>query len=516
MVCYCVGNTSNRILIDTLAMKSIYFMHHDDFEAADQLILRCYPLENTEKVDEFGIEWPFGGLELSDIISKEHRVELYRVLLDLLNKIDSKIIFEMLMYQMRCNGAVFLIRKREYDTAYRYLTSLSYNDPYIDQKILDSARYDFREKKQYNLEVQIFDDGTLFHYLGLIAHSQKKYDEALDNYEESLIYRRKSGHYLDKFEVCANLGSVSLEIYEYSPALEYYIEALEIAKEKKLNNYIVGIKINIGIIYQYDFDFDNALQVFSEAYKLSLQLNKDYQSRALKHLGKTYQYLGKINEAIKCFEKSLDLYIKLQKIDINDLAYLYYNLILMYNRSNKYNQSINLLNKFSGLKLNNKIDFDAKLMLSYLDYNYHTKQKNNQNQVLQLIEFVNSNKLSREINIASLLQLLRLDLSLENDQIYQSLSKNKEFVNFVKQSNNPSLICYLIIKQKKKLNGLEVLINKLKLIKQNLESQIEIEIIDNFLKSINLSTHNSLSRNIIELIDINLTLQHYELNIYRE
>lgn len=223
---------------------------------------------------------------------------------------NSSDLFDKLLFQLRCNEAIFLVREREYKKSLIYFTALTYCSPRLDQEILGNLRKEFRDKMNKDIEIQIFDSGTLYHYLGLIYFAQINYSDALENFNQSLFFRENNGQHLDLLETLINIGSANLEQSNTLQALKYYERAIIIAEHNNSKEHLVLLYSNIAKIYLYDFDFVTALSYAQNAYNISLNLNPKIQQNAMNRLGKVFQYLKHYDDAISYFEDSLHILLK--------------------------------------------------------------------------------------------------------------------------------------------------------------------------------------------------------------
>ncbi len=102
---------------------------------------------------------------------------------------------------------------------------------------------------------------------------------------------------------------------DYSQALRYYQEALQIARELDNKTDEADFLSNMGIIYKRIGNLDKAINLFNEALQIDYQLSREKEiSKALNNLGTTIRSKIQLkfrendfNQAIDYFKESLDL-----------------------------------------------------------------------------------------------------------------------------------------------------------------------------------------------------------------
>lgn len=518
------SETPNNTLVEIYMMRGVYYLIIQESILADDYFMRCYPLQNKDNIDLseleiLDIELPWIKIEQSSPINISKRIKLYELLLPLLKNINISELFDALLFQLRCNEGVFLVRDREYKKSLDYFIALTYCFSRLDQKTLGNLRKEFRDKMGKDIEIQIFDSGTLHHYLGLIYHSLYNFEDALENYRESQFYREQNGQYLDLLETFINLGTVNLLEYSHLQALEYYERAIEIAEKHDLKPEMTQIYSNIAKIYQYDFDFDTALSYAQKAYNISLDLDQRMQQKALSTLGKSFQYLKHTEDAITSFEQSLQILLNNKdRKDINEITYNYYNLVILYNRTSNLEQAKNILFDFSNIgQYRNNPNIKAMLIISHIDTEYYSGNLVvNPNRVLRLIKMVIDEKLTNEVKEAALLQLFRLDLSLKDEYIFNTLIDSKKLLVYIKKVHKITFVSYLIVKQMiNPQNYLDLgdLIEILISLREMTDLNDDIKIISKFLNALDQPSYHDLIEVTMEILNENLASHHFELEI---
>lgn len=171
----------------------------------------------------------------------------------------------------------------------------------------------------------------LLFFVGTTFLQLKKYDEAINNFEQSLKYNSFFP------ETYNNLGIALAEKKKYSLALNNYNKAINLKVD------YVDAYLNRGISFIKLLKYDEAISDFN------IVISKDpYNSKAYNSLGNAYKGLEKYDQAIASFEKAI-------KINGNYLEAIS-NKANVFETQKKFKDSLNLINQiykkdpnFSGL-----------------------------------------------------------------------------------------------------------------------------------------------------------------------
>ncbi len=148
--------------------------------------------------------------------------------------------------------------------------------------------------------------------LGIYNHSQKKYDLALQYYQDSLKMAESGGHRYLKGSRLNNIGMVYYEEQKYPEALKYFEDALQLGLERGDHLGIAARHGNIGLIYLAQKEYEKAEERFEKAFKIDEKIgNLIGRSIRLKSFGDLYQAKGNNGEALEYYRKSYRILQKL-------------------------------------------------------------------------------------------------------------------------------------------------------------------------------------------------------------
>ncbi len=148
--------------------------------------------------------------------------------------------------------------------------------------------------------------------IGIHFYSQKKYDQALQHYEEALELAEQSGYKFLKGSRLNNIGLVYYEQHNYSKALSYFDDALQLGLQRGDNIGIATRLGNIGLVHLAREEFDKAKENFDRAYKIDEKIgNLVGRSIRLKNMGDLYKGQQDMGKALDYYQKSYRILQKL-------------------------------------------------------------------------------------------------------------------------------------------------------------------------------------------------------------
>jgi tetratricopeptide (TPR) repeat protein len=138
--------------------------------------------------------------------------------------------------------------------------------------------------------------------------------------KKDLLRRKRINDYLlegvrdkkEKANILTELGTIFYYLGELDEALEFYENALKLAKELKMKENMAIELGNIGNVYISKGDLDKALEYHEKALKMEGELGrKEKTADVLGHIGIVYGTKSELDKALEYFTKSLELYVEI-------------------------------------------------------------------------------------------------------------------------------------------------------------------------------------------------------------
>jgi tetratricopeptide (TPR) repeat protein len=206
------------------------------------------------------------------------------------------------------------------------------------------------EKEDNKLKI-----GYVYNLLGACKHAELKYMEALQYFDEAIIYAMMYKDEVTEINSILNSAMCYRRLSWLDKAIEYADLCLIRSKDKiGLDKYINANLIKINCYEDK--------QVYGKAIKLSEQLIKDIQDKELLIIGNIYNNLGGLYLSIGEIEKSLESFDKSMEFrklkDIETLSHTIIDKAKVYVYEKLYQQAVELLN------------LGCNMALKYNDYDY--------------------------------------------------------------------------------------------------------------------------------------------------
>ena len=176
--------------------------------------------------------------------------------------------------------------------------------PDIKEKDMWLQKADSLAKKIDNLELQVAilrQEGVIY-----LATDPKKGLYYLIQAEE---VAQRSGNKILLSSLQNSIGSIyQANFTDYAKAMEYLLAGLGTAEEANDTLNLVNSWLNLGAVYSYMGDQDNALTYLLKAQNANKKLgNTVLESNLQTSIGERYRLMGKYPEAIKAYNKALAL-----------------------------------------------------------------------------------------------------------------------------------------------------------------------------------------------------------------
>ena len=193
------------------------------------------------------------------------------------------------------------------------------------------------------------------HYLnqlGVVYKDMGEYSKALSYYEQSLeIYKVGFPPNHSPFATSYNnVGMVYYTMGEYSKPLSSYERSLEIRKVALPPNHphLATSYNNIGMVYENMGEYSKALSSYErslEIRKVALPPNHPDLANAFNNIGCVYADMGEYSKALSSYERSLEIRKVALPPNHPDLANAYNMIGIMYEDMDEYSNALSYLQK---------------------------------------------------------------------------------------------------------------------------------------------------------------------------
>jgi len=151
-------------------------------------------------------------------------------------------------------------------------------------------------------------EGKVLGNLGQACAHLGQYNEAVEYYKEALAIAREIGNKSDECDYLCNLGRAYRNLGQYKRSAEYHQQALNIAREIR-DRRREGINLcNLGITYRNLGQHKCAIKCLKISLDISREIvNRHEEGRILMNLGKAYLETGLAEKAIAYHQQALDI-----------------------------------------------------------------------------------------------------------------------------------------------------------------------------------------------------------------
>lgn len=301
------------------------------------------------------------------------------------NKIDSLLISLEKTYQdsTKCNIYIEignLLRFDNFDTALYYYNksldiSYSKNLKLYQAKslrmisVLHYYHYNYEKSIEFFLKtIKVYEEindvnGIIrcYNNLGLIKTEQSQFNEALDYFNNALIYAIATKNKNEISISYQNIGNHYYNLGKYDKAIEFYFNSLKICEEIGNLKGISYCNSNIGVIYNLQKNFNKALDFFNKSLKIDEEIN-DLKGIAMNYneIGIIYFEKKKYDTALIYLNKSLKYKEKIN--DQKGIASTLINIGSIFNEKKKFKEAIDYYLK--SLKITEKFKINEKILIA--------------------------------------------------------------------------------------------------------------------------------------------------------
>ena len=180
---------------------------------------------------------------------------------------------------------------------------------------------------------------NILNELGGAYESLSEFNQAIDFYDQALSIAKKLGDRKSEAVSLNNLGESYRNIGKYQQAIQLYQQALKFFRELGDRNSEAASLGNLGIAYKSLGQYQQAIQFQQQSLEIRREIGDcNGEANSLGNLGISYGSLGQYQQAIHFHQQSLEIFRKIG--DRNGEASSLGNLGVSYNSLGQYQQAI--------------------------------------------------------------------------------------------------------------------------------------------------------------------------------
>ncbi|CAF3798650.1 unnamed protein product [Rotaria sordida] len=265
----------------------------------------------------------------------------------------------------RCDQAMISISFRGIDPLFMYtqlfkevLLEIDDDDTKSIKELVDYCRLqnDIAEDEIKKIEQEYHHHSPIWWYttpyfiysmLNRVYYNIGEYSKALSFYEQALDISKDTlpPNHPDLAACYNNIGLVYYNIGEYSKVLSLYEQALEIRQKSLSPNHpdLAASYNNIGNVYNNLGEYSKALSSHERALDLrqkTLRPNHPDMAASYNNIGNVYYNIGEYSKALSSHEQALDLRQKTHRPNHPDLADSYSNIGNVYYNMGEYSKAL--------------------------------------------------------------------------------------------------------------------------------------------------------------------------------
>lgn len=207
-----------------------------------------------------------------------------------------------------------LLEKGEFDSLVKRISEIG-KEKMLNPFVMSDL---YRFCKEILEKLDGYHKAKVLMYLGNIAHTLRKLEEADKYFDESLsilldLAKKDHSYVKDAVDVLINRGSLAFELRRYDDAERDYISALDILRDIGGKEELATVLNNLGVLFIATKRFKEAEKVLKEAVEIRSELadkDKKYLDDLIESLN-NYGILLKsrkdLDEAEKVFKKILEI-----------------------------------------------------------------------------------------------------------------------------------------------------------------------------------------------------------------
>jgi DNA-binding winged helix-turn-helix (wHTH) protein/Tfp pilus assembly protein PilF len=168
---------------------------------------------------------------------------------------------------------------------------------------------DVDQAEQYFALAMAQDPGLLApkYELAVVKRKQNKLTEAKQELEDLLANLSAYPHsHLERIQLLNSLGVTHLRMLEHDTAMNYYLQAYELAKQHQQHRYLATIANNIAIVYRRQQHTEEARKWAVESLAIIKQHDLPLEPGVTYLLGQIERDSGNFNQAVTLFTEALE------------------------------------------------------------------------------------------------------------------------------------------------------------------------------------------------------------------
>lgn len=238
---------------------------------------------------------------------------------------------------------------------------------------------------------------------------------------------------IERMRLLSNLGQIHDVMNNYRRAIDYYKEALNIARainDERNKEVSLG---NLGNVYRRLGNVKNAFIYYQQALEIARKISDLTNEGAyLANIGLTYFHLGQTHKAIEYLEQALDIARKIgnrhaESICLSDLGSVYFESGRLQKAIENYEQALQITREIGDKR--GEASQLANLGSIYLNYGHIEQAMGYSRQALQITREL-GDKRGEGINLGNLgrayAELGQLELSIKHYQRALQIAQNLE------------------------------------------------------------------------------------------
>ena len=209
------------------------------------------------------------------------------------------------------------------------------------EEALENYNNAIEHKEKTGQEQQL---GATYHQIGMVYEEQREWEEALENYNKAIDWNEKTGQEQQLGTTYHQIGIVYQMQREWEEALENYNKAIEHKQKTGQEQELGGTYHQIGRVYQEQREWEEALENYNKAIDWNEKTGQEHQ------LGLTYHQIGMVYEEQREWEEALENYNK--AIDWNEktgqeqqLGTTYHQIGMVYEEQREWEEALENYNK---------------------------------------------------------------------------------------------------------------------------------------------------------------------------